>query len=371
MVCCPQPRKPFAVWWILYGKQKNKMHFLIFFLFLSALLGGMVCPSDGCSAQSQKVIAITDVLGKKVEILLPAQRIVVINGDAAEIICALGAEKSVVGISSQMAKNGTLLFSDLAEKTVVGSSTGPSIEKIIELQPDLVIAYELWIPEEAFEAKLAPLGIPVVRMYCYRIDRLYEEIRILGMIVGKQDAAAAYIRFLDEILNKARTRLEGLHGNVRIYCESYAAYQTVSDGSGADKLLDLAGVQNIAAGQPVLSPIISAEWVAAKNPDVIVKVASSTYVKNGYGIKDIQAIDSFRNELIGRPAWSQTAAVQNGRVYILSSELWVGPRAPLGILYIARWAYPELFKDLDPEALHRQWLMKWHHKRLEGIYAYP
>lgn len=100
-------------------------------------------------------------------------------------------------------------------------------------------------------------------------------------------------------------------------------------------------------------------------------MASSTYVKTGYGIRDVQAIDDFRNELIRRPAWSRIEAVKKGRVYILSSELWVGPRTPIGIAYIVKWCYPELFQDIDPEELHRQWLMKWHHKALDGIYVYP
>ena len=149
------------------------------------------------------------------------------------------------------------------------------------------------------------------------------------------------------------------------------AYKTVSDGSGADKVLAQAGVQNIAAGQPVPWPEITAEWVVEQDPELIVKVASPTYIKTGYGIKNARAIDDFFAELTHRPAWQQMQAVRQGRVHILSSELWIGPRAPLGILYIAKWAYPERFKDIDPQAVHQQWLMKWHGKELKGIYVYP
>ena len=74
---------------------------------------------------------------------------------------------------------------------------------------------------------------------------------------------------------------------------------------------------------------------------------------------------------MNRPSFRQLEAVKNGRVYLLSSEIWTGPRAPISILYIAKWCYPDRFKDMDPEAVHRDWLLTWHDKELKGIYVYP
>lgn len=356
----------------LYGKGKMKIPYVILLIVSFGLLSGIgVPPTARCSTESAKTIIFTDAFGKQVEIAGPAQRIVIINGDAAEILCALGAEQNIVGISTHIAE-GTELFTGLEGKTVVGSSTGPSLEKIIELQPDLVIAYEMWMSEEAFEAKLKPLGIPVARMYCYRLDRLEEEIKTLGRIVGKNERAAAYADYFHDTLSEVEKRLERLQGKkVRLYNESYGPYKTISDNSGHEAFLHLAGVENIAAGQPVRFPEITAEWVVEKDPEVIVKVASSTYVKTGYGVKDVQAIDVFRNELMRRPVWQQITAVKNDQVHVLSNELYVGPRMPLGVLYLAKWAYPDRFTDIDPQELHRQWLRKWHNKELEGIYVYP
>jgi iron complex transport system substrate-binding protein len=318
----------------------------------------------------EQVVAFTDALGRQVEIPAPVRRIVTINGDAAEILCALGAEEQVVGVSTHIAANGELL-SGLRTKAVVGTSMSPSIEKIIELQPDLVITYEMWMTREAFEDKLAPLGIPVARMYCYRLDHLSREIRLIGKLVGRPEAAEAYIRYFENTLQQVQGRLQGLGSKVRVYNEGYGPYKTVSDGSGPDKILARAGVRNIAAGQPVPWPEITAEWVVEQDPELIVKVASPAYIKTGYGIRNARAIDDFLAELTHRPAWQQIRAVRQGRVHILSSELWIGPRAPLGILYIAKWAYPGRFKEIDPQAVHRQWLMKWHGKELKGIYVYP
>jgi iron complex transport system substrate-binding protein len=322
------------------------------------------------SDQAASTVRFRDTLGNAVQLAAPARRIVVINGDAVEILCAIGAQENIIGISSHTAENPGPL-DGLADKTVVGSTMSPSIEKIIECRPDLVIAYEMWMSQKAFEDKLVPLGIPVARLYCYRIDHLDEEIRILGRLVGRQAQAEAYIDDKNRIIDEIKQRARHLQPKIRVYNESYTPNRTVSDGCGADILLDLAGVSNIAAGQPTPWPEITTEWLVEQNPDLIIKVASATFIKNGYGVDDVQAIEAFHNMLISRPAWNQIKAVRNGRVHILASELWVGPRAPIGILYLAKWAYPKQFADMDTEAIHRRWLKKWHGRELTGIYVYP
>lgn len=334
------------------------------------MIGSTHWAAAGSTDPAPPRVSFRDAFDHPVEVTVPARRIVVINGDAVEILCAIGAKDNIVGISSHTAENPGPL-DGLTGKTIVGSSMNPSLEKIIECRPDLVIAYEMWMSQEAFEDKLTPLGIPVARMYCYRIDRLDAEIRTLGRLVNREDRAGAYIADMHRIFDAVRQRTNRIQPRVRVYNESYGPYKTVSDGSGADKLLELAGVANIAAGQPVPWPEITAEWVVEQNPDLIVKVASATFIKTGYGVSDTRAIDEFRADLIHRPVWDQIDAVKNSRVHILASELWVGPRAPIGILYIAKWAYPGRFADMDPQTIHRQWLQKWHGRELRGVYAYP
>lgn len=345
------------------------IHARTIILLLFILTGNLA--SGSChAALPAGTVVFTDALGKRIEIAAPVKRIVVVNGDAAEIVCALGAEARIVGISSQLAGNLGLL-PGLQGKTVVGSSTGPSLEKIIELQPDLVIAYEMWMTREAFEQKLVPAGITVARMYCYRMDRLDEEIRVLGQLVGKETEAKAYILDRHRILNEIAGRLQGLETRVRAYLESYSPYQTVTTGAGGEQLLERAGIDNLAAALPGPWPQITNEWLVTENPDLIIKAASTTYIRNGYGYTDVQIIRGFRDQMMRRPGWNQIRAVRENRLYLLSSEIYTGPRAHLGVLYMAKWAYPQRFQDMAPEAVHRQWLMRWHGRKLTGIYAYP
>lgn len=340
-------------------------------LFASVFIFFISASSIGLAGESKKMITITDAFKKNVNILIPAERIVVINSDAAEILCAFGVEEKIVGVSDHIANICSNLYSELHGKPVVGSAQCPSIEKIIELRPDLVIYYDMWLTEQALESKLAPLGIPVARIPCYRVDSLEKDIRTLGKIVGKEKESEEYVRFFQKSLNEVATRLKGLKRKIRVYAEGYGDYKSISEGSGADGILRTAGVENITAGQPVPFPKISPEWVVEQNPEVIIKAASSGWVKTGYGISDVAAVAAFRDVLMSRPVWNQIDAVKKAKVYLVSYEIWSGPRAPIGILYIAKWCYPERFEDIDPQMIHRQWLMKWHKKELKGIYVYP
>lgn len=349
------------------------MHHLLRITFGVVIVLTVVLPLQTMTraAEARKTFTITDALGKTVEIPSPARRIVVTNGDAAEILCALGAGDRIVGITDHIAESATDFLPRLKGKPVIGSSQAPSVERIIELQPDLVIAYEMWMSQEAFESKLTPVGIPVIRLYCYRLEHLESDIRILGKVAGEEAKAEEYVAYFQKTLDEVRKRLEGLPKRTRVYAESYRDYSTVARNSGGDRLLEAAGVDNLALSQPVPFPTVTAEWVVDQNPEVIVKASSSQWLKMGYGVSDMESVRAFREGLMNRPAWSRIEAVENNRVHLLANEIWTGPRAPVGILYIARWCFPERFKDIDPEAVHRDWLLKWHQKELKGIYVYP
>jgi iron complex transport system substrate-binding protein len=340
-------------------------------VIILALLAPLLVPKLVAGAEPKAFFTITDALGKTVEVHSGARRIVVTNGDAAEILCALGVGDRIVGITDHIAESATDLLPELKGKPVIGSSQAPNIERIAELRPELVIAYEMWMTQEAFEAKLAPLHIPVARLLCYRVEHLQSDIRILGKIAGREKEAEEYNAYFQGVLGEVAKRLGSVAPRVRVYAESYRDYSTVARGSGADTLLDLAGVDNIALSQPVPFPTISPEWVVAQNPRVIVKASSSQWLKMGYNITDLESVVAFRQGIMNRPVWTRIDAVRNNRVFLLSNEIWTGPRAPVGILYIAKWCYPDLFADIDPEVVHRNWLLKWHGKELKGIYAYP
>ncbi|MCK4326370.1 ABC transporter substrate-binding protein [bacterium] len=360
-----------------HGEKRGKYGIIFSVLCVSVVIFVLASWKEELLATAEdnsdkEYVIVTDACGYEVKIPFPARRLVVTNSDAAEVLCALGAGDRIIGVTAHTARMCSDLFSQLKGKAIIGSWQNPSLEKIIELETNVVITYDMWRPsQKEFAEQLAPFGISVVRAPCYRIDRLAEDVKILGKIVGKEEEAQEYIEYYQRILDEVQSRLRSIKKKVRVYGESYGDYVAVSKGSGAYELLKRAGVDNIAGNQPISSPRMAPEWVVDENPEVIIKAASSGGVRMGYGILDKEAISNFRNRLVARPVWDRIEAVKKGRVYIISAEIWADPRAAIGILYVAKWCYPELFKDIDPEAIHRKWLMKWHRKELKGIYVYP
>ena len=83
----------------------------------------------------------------------------------------------------------------------------------------------------------------------------------------------------------------------------------------------------------------------------------------------------FREKIMSRPAWKNINAVKNERVYILAWGLSSGPHALVTTAYLAKWFYPELFEDLDPKAIHQEYLTRFLHLDYDlgehGVFAYP
>lgn len=76
-------------------------------------------------------------------------------------------------------------------------------------------------------------------------------------------------------------------------------------------------------------------------------------------------------QIMNRPALKNTNAVKNSRVFLISSRITCAPRGAAGELCIAKWLYPELFRDVNPEAVHREMLEKFYHEELRGVWVYP
>ena len=313
-----------------------------------------------------EVINITDARGRFVEVRLPVKKLVVLTSDALEIIRALKAEDLVSGVNTGIAKD-PLFWPGLKNKPTVGSWRGPNYELIVELNPDIVIGYARH-PGQDMEKKLAPFGITVVRLDFYKIRSLEKEIEILGRILGKEQEARQLIDWYQEKLKLIERESMPLRNRPDVYVESYSKYHTTGPGSGGHEMCVLAGGNNIASNFSIPYPEITPEWVLAKNPHIVVKATARS---NCYAMTNPAPLKSIRNKIMARPAWDNIRAVQDGKVYVMASDIWTGPRAIIGISYMAKWFYPEVFKFLDPEKLHREYLENFQGIKYQGVYVYP
>ncbi|MGB9804216.1 ABC transporter substrate-binding protein [Desulfofundulus sp.] len=303
-----------------------------------------------------------------VRVPCPPRRVVVLGAYPVEMVKALGVDKAVVGVDDYTKKN-TQWPEYVLKVPDVGSSSTPSVEKIIALKPDLVI--EAFMKPEV-RSQLVRAGIPVIRIYGYKTELIPGEIRTLGVIFNCQNRANAYAAYIQKQWRTVQERTKKLSSRqkVKVYWESSLGdWKTNGPGSGAHPLIEWAGGINIAAGLGVAYPVVSPEWVAAKNPDVIIKYVGREQA--GWTVNDTKKMEDLRRQIMSRPSLKNTNAVKHGRVYLISDLITCAPQGAAGEYYIARWLHPELFRDVNPEAVRREMLKKFYGEELKGVWVYP
>ena len=327
----------------------------------------------------EKELTIIDTAERTVTVPQPLERVVVLNLYAADAIQALGAEDKVVGITESMKDNP--YWGELGKKSVVGSSpTDVNYEAIVELHPQVVIAYGIFqsqaLPD--LEEKLSPLNIAVVGLDFLKPAIMHGEFKKLGAILDKKREAQELIGFYNKYEDMIRECVEEieLEDRVQVYAEAYAkggSYSTGSKKAGWGQVITLAGGKNLAEDLSGIYPIVDAEWVLDQNPDVIVKFVMG-YTREeevGYTVSSPTMAEETIKEVFCRPGWNHIDAVENKRVYLCSWCISCSPRYIIGAAYLAKGFYPEKFQDLNPEEIHKEYFDKFLHIDYQGIWFYP
>ena len=332
--------------------------------FLCVWLVAGLLLACGPGAALAASLTVKDSLGRSVEIALPVQRIVCLNSDTLEVMRTLKAEDRIVGVFSEMVRESEF-WGGLTGRPKVGSWRDPDIEAIAALKPDLVIAYS-WNPGSLLERQMAPFDIQVLRLDLYKAASLEKEVQVLGRLLQREKEAARFCDWHRQRLGAIRERIAGISRRPAVYLESYSDYHAAGPNSGGHEMCVAAGGRNITADLAIPYPRVTAEWVVSQNPEVIVKAAS---YGNGYSLKNAAPFNRRREALLQRPAWGHITAVASGNVHVMDSSIWTGPRAVVGITYLAQWFYPGLFADLDPEAVHKEYLETFQGIAHHGVFV--
>lgn len=309
--------------------------------------------------------AVKDTEGTEFQLPMKLDRIIVLNSNCYELICVLGMEDKVIGVAD------TVTFPASAEsKDKYGKWTEPNAELIIEAKPDAVFVYGSSI-DPAIRKQIEDAGITTIALDFYRLHDIPTEVVALGKMLGAEEKAKDYVAFINKYCDMIEERTANVE-KVKVYYEGYTDYKTAGQGSGAYELLDLAGVQNLAADLTESSPEISDEWVLEQNPDMIVKNCSSTKMILGQGVVDTAAAQEYYQTLVSRPGWDGTNAVKNQKVMMIASRIGTSPQGlVVGSLYIAKMAYPDLFADIDPAEVHKELMDTYYGGGAdEGIWYY-
>ena len=319
-----------------------------------------------------------DFIEEPVTVKMPIERIVSAGGYDPEMLCAFGAQNRIVGVAERIKKKRGELKIFLKDKPSIGDSFNWDLEKIIELKPDIVLTFSYGICSD-YEEKLNAAGISLVQMSFYQVGLYSREVRNLGWMLGKQERAEEFINFEQQHINLITERVKDLEPEekIRAYFVGYPNYYGVpthTSGKGTNRHndIELCGGINIFAeekGYVTVDP----EAVIVRNPQVIIASTASTLETGalGYDITDTSSVEKVRTDTImNYPGFDHIDAVKNGRVYFISDDA-SSTHHCVWLSYMAKYFYPELFEDIDPIDIHREWLGRFLGIEFKGVYAYP
>lgn len=96
--------------------------------------------------------------------------------------------------------------------------------------------------------------------------------------------------------------------------------------------------------------------MSENNHDIILRELSGL----GYEANSENDVKRVYDELNNRPALANTTAVKNGDVYLLGADIYSRPGYIVGISYLSKWLYPEVFEDFDSEEVHKEYMELFH-----------
>jgi len=294
-----------------------------------------------------------DIDGHNASVHTPVNSIIAIYNVYVEMVRALNATDLIVGVDDSISDYDTY-FPELQSLPSVGNRFTPDVEQILSINPDVYFTGTRSYYDSELESKLAANGtdIDVVRLPCWEYGLLPQGMLTLGYILGHEDEAFEYLEWRDAILNRITEKVGKIAEENRTTSLGTFEGCAVSHGSGAFELMEIAGSNNIAGvlSSTGIYPTIEPEWVIENDPDVIVTWAVAGFYR-GADISILQEqLDSTRE------VYRAATAVAEGRTYVMAWDITCGPSDIISVAYYAKWFYPDLFTDLDPAALHQEYI---------------
>ena len=265
----------------------------------------------------------------------------------------------------------------------VGYNGDISIEAIISLQPDVVLASATGANYNALEPAfdlLRQAGIEVVFFNFHKqtIETHQQSIQLIGKVMGQEERAAELARLYEEQMNLVYDRLKDLADEDRpsVYME-FSRGPSVIGNSWSEQMwgaqIRECGGVNIAAGQEGASVDVPAEQVLAANPDFIIMSGclqsdDTDNVVMGYGA-DRELAREHLEAYKSRDGWSSLNAVKNNNMGAIYHDLSRHIFDFAGAQFLAKTLHPDLFADIDPEANLAKFFSDYMPVELDGVWT--
>lgn len=219
------------------------------------------------AASAAAPIALVDDLGRGVHLAAPAKRIVSLAPFLTELAYSAGAGAQMVGASA---------YSDYPAQAralpQVASAAGLSIEALLALRPDLVLAWRDSIRAEDID-RIQRLGVATFVAQARRLDDVPRLLEAIGRLAGRDVGAAA------RDFRASLERLRAAHANLprlRVFVEVWhRPLTTIAGPHWINESLELCGAQNVFMDLDSVAPVVSWEELYRRDPWAVVGAGSA------------------------------------------------------------------------------------------------
>jgi iron complex transport system substrate-binding protein len=239
------------------------------------------------------------------------RRIVCLTDETTETLYLLGEQDRVVGVSGY-----TTRPSEARQKPRVSAFRNAKFDSILDLKPDLVLAFSDVQAEITRELVLR--GVTVFNFNQRTVNEIFDMMLTISRLVGKQDQGFALIEELKRGLDAISASAQRFPHRPRVFFEEWKD-PIISGIPWVEELIEIAGGEVIfpelrRCGK-AQDRVVAPSAVVERNPDVIIASWCGVKVNQDY--------------IRSREGWQAINAVKNGRIYEVKSSyiLQPGPAA--------------------------------------------
>lgn len=246
------------------------------------------------------------------------QRIVSLNGTVTEIICALGMEKSIVGVDV------TSTYPESVQTLPkVGHNRNIAAEPVLALKPEIVISTSNYLSPAVIEQIKGAGTKTTVLKQEYSFAGTVKLIREIAVALNAKDKGEMLVKKLEQEQKALKVATSGKKV-LFIYARGAGNMMVAGDGTSVQEMINLAGAQNAISGFKDFKPL-SAESLIAANPDVILMFDTGLQSMGGVdGLLKVQGV-------------AQTNAGKNKKVITMEGQYLTGfgPRLAAAVKELA------------------------------------